>query len=160
MGGDRYRASWPQPFSSLPLLFLFLFLFFLLNLTNFASAIENGSSNTATFAPPDNYLIDCGSSQSTQLDDGRTFKSDHDAASLLQTDEDLQASVDSISINASSSIPSSSLPLYRTAKIFLEDCTYTFFISQVGWHWIRLYFFPVAHPSYNLTDAVFSVHAD
>ncbi|XP_040986314.1 probable receptor-like protein kinase At5g61350 [Juglans microcarpa x Juglans regia] len=161
MGGDRYRASWPQPFSTLPLLiFLFLFLFFLLNLTNFASAIENGSSNTATFTPPDNYLIDCGSSQSTQLDDGRTFKSDHDAASLLQTDEDVQASVDSISINASSSIPSSSLPVYRTAKIFLEDSTYTFFISQVGWHWIRLYFFPVAHPSYNLTDAVFSVYAD
>lgn len=147
MGGD-----------SLSLLFLF---FFLSHLTSFASAKGNDSSSTsASFTPADNYLIDCGSTQPTRLDDGRSFKSDHDATSLLQTDEDVQASVDSISINASSSIPPSSLPLFRTAKIFPGDSTYTFFISQPGRHWIRLYFYPLAHPSYNLTDAVFSVYAD
>jgi hypothetical protein len=151
MGGDSLSLS-------LPFLFLFFFLF---HLTNFASAKGNGSSSTtASFTPADNYLIDCGSTQPTPLDDGRTFKSDHDATSLLQTDEDLQASVDSISINASSSTPPSSLPLFRTARIFPGDSTYTFFISQAGRHWIRLYFYPLAYPSYNLTDAVFSVYAD
>ncbi|KAB1216765.1 hypothetical protein CJ030_MR4G020661 [Morella rubra] len=156
MGGDNYRASRPQPFSSLSLLFL---LFFLFNLTNSALAKGNGTRR-ARFMPPDNYLIDCGSSQETRLNDGRTFKSDRDATSLLQTDEDVQASVDSISANASSSIPPSSLPLFRTAKIFPQDSTYTFFIAQEGRHWVRLYFYALAHPSYNLTDAVFSVYAD
>lgn len=150
MGGDIFRSP--------SLLFL---LFFLFHLTNFASAKGNGSSSTtATFTPPDNYLINCGSTQPTRLDDGRTFKSDHDTTSLLQTDEEVQASVDSISINASSSVPPSSLPLFLTAKIFPGDSTYTFFIAQPGWHWIRLYFYPLAHPTYNLTDSVFSVYAD
>jgi hypothetical protein len=157
MRGEKYRASGPQPFSSLSLFYLFFF-FFLFNLTKFASAKGNVSS-TKTFTSPDDYLIDCGSPQATVLKDGRTFKSDHDAASFLSTLEDVQASVDSISINASSSIPPSSLPLFRNAKIFLQDSTYTLYVAQAGWHWIRLYFYPIANPSYNLTDAVFSVYA-
>ncbi|KAK9996140.1 hypothetical protein SO802_020826 [Lithocarpus litseifolius] len=152
MRGNKCRASRPQPYFSFSITFLSFF--FLFNLTKFASAKSNASS---TFTPSDNYLIDCGSTQETQLKDGRTFKSDHDATSLLQTEEDVQASVDSIAINVSSSISPSSLPLFRTARIFLQDSTYTFFVAQPGWHWVRLYLYPIDHPSYNLTEAVFSV---
>ncbi|KAK7857985.1 putative receptor-like protein kinase [Quercus suber] len=150
MRGNKCRASWPQPYFSFSIIFLSFF--FLFNLTKFASAKSNASS---TFTPSDNYLIDCGSTQETRLKDGRTFKSDHDATSLLQTEEDVQASVDSISINVSSSISPS--PLFRTARIFLQDSTYTFFVAEPGWHWVRLYLYPIDHPSYNLTEAVFSV---
>ena len=152
MRGNKCRDSWPQPYFSFSIIFLSSF--FLFNLTKFASAKSNASS---TFTPSDNYLIDCGSTQETRLKDGRTFKSDRDATSLLQTEEDVQASVDSISINVSSSISPSSLPLFRTARIFLQDSTYTFFVAEPGWHWVRLYLYPIDHPSYNLTEAVFSV---
>ncbi|KAL2322046.1 hypothetical protein Fmac_026425 [Flemingia macrophylla] len=111
----------------------------------------------STFSPPVNYLIDCGSSHPTQLKDGRTFKSDRETTSLLSTAEDVQISLDS---NLSSAVPSSSLPLYQSARVFQEESTYSFYISKTGRLWIRLYFFPLSHPSYNLTSAVFSVQTD
>ncbi|KAK7265822.1 hypothetical protein RJT34_33446 [Clitoria ternatea] len=107
--------------------------------------------------PSVNYLIDCGSSNPTQLKDGRTFKSDRDTTSLLNTTEDLQISLDSINANPPPFIPSSSLPLFQTARVFQDESTYSFHISKTGPLWIRLYFFPLPHPSYNLTSAVFSV---
>ncbi|KAI5416655.1 hypothetical protein KIW84_041619 [Lathyrus oleraceus] len=55
---------------------------------------------------------------------------------------------------------SSALPLYETARVFTEDTTYTFYISQMGRLWIRLYFFPLPNPTYNLSSSVFSVHTD
>ncbi|CAN6585125.1 unnamed protein product [Malus baccata var. baccata] len=156
----------PRPFFSLSLPFLLLFTS-TFNLANFVSAKGHESSSsapppppTATFSPSDNFLIDCGSSQQTKLDDGRTFKSDRDTASLLSTTEDVQTSVDSITANASSSIPPSSQPLYRTARIFSEKSTYSFYINKPGQHWIRLYFYPLPHNTYNLTRAVFSVNTD
>ncbi|TXG50534.1 hypothetical protein EZV62_023058 [Acer yangbiense] len=116
----------------------------------------NFSSLAATYSPPNNYLIDCGSPQKTLLDDGRTFKSDHDSSSFLATKEDIQTSIDSIPVN----ISSSSLPLYRSARIFREESKYTFFVSQPGRHWVRLYFYPLPHPSINLTNAIFTVQTN
>ncbi|XP_016651358.1 PREDICTED: probable receptor-like protein kinase At5g61350 [Prunus mume] len=160
MGREINGASMPQPFSSLPFLFLLLCAL-TFSLTSFVSAKGNDSSPpTATFSPPDNFLIDCGSPQQTKLNDGRTFKSDRDTSSLLSTNEDVQASVDSITANASSNIASSSQPLYRTARIFSEKSTYTFYINKPGQHWIRLYFHPLPHQTYNLTSAVFTVNTD
>ncbi|CAL9031354.1 unnamed protein product [Prunus brigantina] len=160
MGREINGASMPQPLSSLPFLFLLLCVL-TFSLTSFVSAKGNDSSPlTATFSPPDNFLIDCGSSQQTKLNDGRTFKSDRDTSSLLSTNEDVQASVDSITANASSNIASSSQPLYRTARIFSEKSTYTFYINKPGQHWIRLYFYPLPHQTYNLTSAVFTVNTD
>ncbi|KAL5544547.1 hypothetical protein UlMin_008331 [Ulmus minor] len=118
------------------------------------------SAKEDSFSPPDNYLINCGSQQQTRLEDGRTFKSERDTASLLSTNEDVEVSVDSIAGKASSSVPPSALPLYKTAKIFLEESSYSFHISQGGRHWVRLYFYPLSHPNYNLTNAVFRVTAD
>ncbi|KAI4343911.1 hypothetical protein L6164_011204 [Bauhinia variegata] len=150
MGGENKVVAKPQAMCSLCLAFSV----FVFSLTNCASVSDSH------FSPPNNYLIDCGSTNKTKLKDGRIFKSDYDTTSLLSTNEDVQASVDSINIKASSSVPLSSLPLYQTARIFPEESTYTFHISKTGPLWVRLYFFPLPHSSYNLTSAVFSVQTE
>lgn len=66
----------------------------------------------------------------------------------------------SLHSNLSSSIPSSLLPLYQTARVFQDQSTYSFYICKPGRLWLRLYFFPLSNPSYNLTTALFSVHTD
>ncbi|CAN6862659.1 unnamed protein product [Brassica oleracea] len=108
----------------------------------------------SSFTPSDNYLINCGSSTETKLPDGRTFKSDQQSVSFLQTEEDIKTSVDTIPAS------SDTLPLYLTARIFPGKATYSFYISRPGRHWIRLHFYPLPHPLYNLTDSVFSVTTD
>lgn len=133
MGGDF------RHFSSHVSFFLLLLLLF---------AVKPNSS----FTPADNYLIDCGSSGETKLSDGRHFKSDQQSVAFLQTDEDIKTSVDSIPVS-----DSNPLPLYLTARIFAGKSTYSFYISRPGRHWIRLHFYPLPHPLYNLTDSVFSV---
>nr|XP_043614662.1 probable receptor-like protein kinase At5g61350 [Erigeron canadensis] len=104
----------------------------------------------ARFTPTDNYLIDCGSPQNTLLDDGRTFKSDPQSVSFLSTDENIFASSNSVPQNVS-------LPLYKTARIFDCESVYKFLVFQTGHHFLRLYFYPLPHPQYNLTTAVFTV---
>ncbi|ESQ31802.1 hypothetical protein EUTSA_v10003647mg [Eutrema salsugineum] len=126
-------------------------LFFLLLLFVPFFAVQSNSS----FSPADNYLIDCGSSRETKLPDGRNFKSDQQSVSFLQTEEEIKTSVDSIPIS-----DSNSLPLYLSARIFAGKSTYSFYISRPGRHWIRLHFYPLPHPLYNLTDSVFSVTTD
>ncbi|WCJ35903.1 Malectin/receptor-like protein kinase family protein [Euphorbia peplus] len=138
---------------------LHLFLVFLLFLPSFSSS---KSDNASSFTPADNFLIDCGASQDIKLDDGRTFKSDSSSRSLLETNEEVQVSVDSVSSNVTlnSSASSTSLPLCRSARIFTSDSTYTLHINSFGWHWVRLYFYPLPHVKYDLTSAVFTVSAD
>ncbi|XP_014506630.1 probable receptor-like protein kinase At5g61350 [Vigna radiata var. radiata] len=128
------------------------FLLFLVILHLFLSTLAKSS-----FTPHVNYLLDCGSSHPTQLTDGRTFKSDRQTTSLLATAEDVQISLHS---NLSPSVPSSLLPLYQTARVFQEESTYSFYISKTSRLWVRLYFFPLSNPSYNLTTAVFSVQTN
>lgn len=122
------------------------------------------TKSNSSFTPADNYLIDCGSSQQTKLSDGRTFKSERDTASLLSSDEDVQISADDSSIISSAkappSVPPSSLPLFTTLRVFTEESMYSFHISQPGTHFVRLYFFPIPHATYNLTAATFRVSAD
>ncbi|XP_027368820.1 probable receptor-like protein kinase At5g61350 [Abrus precatorius] len=151
MGIENKGIVLNPPSLSSPSILLLLFIF---SLTNFALATDS------SFSPSVNYLIDCGSSNPTKLKDGRTFKSDRETASLLSTTEDVKLSVNSININVSPSISSTSLPLYQTARVFQEESTYSFYISKTGRLWIRLYFYPLSHPSYNLTRAVFSVQTN
>ncbi|XP_060968185.1 probable receptor-like protein kinase At5g61350 [Cannabis sativa] len=168
---EARKATWRKhPKSKLPpptysfSIFLIIFLFH----------FPNTTSSSSTFSPPDNYLIDCGSSEQTRLSDGRNFKSERDAASLLSAEDEVQASVEfsaiansakaAASLFSSSSIngsivPPSSLPLYATVRIFSHESTYSFHISQPGPHWIRLYFYPVPDPTHNLTAAIFKVSA-
>ncbi|KAI3759278.1 hypothetical protein L6452_06973 [Arctium lappa] len=118
------------------------------SLTLLSLIIFYSLSANARFTPPENYLIDCGSPENTILDDGRTFKSDPQSVSFLSTDENIFAT--------SNSAP----PLYKTARIFNTESVYKFLVFQPGRHFLRLYFYPLHHPSYNLTTAVFTVKTD
>ncbi|KAJ7956427.1 Receptor-like protein kinase [Quillaja saponaria] len=160
MGGETKWVLKSQPFSSSISLILIALL--LSSFANLVVSKDTNSSSTEKFSPPANFLIDCGSKQQSRLDDGRIFKSDRESSSLLATSEDVQVSVDTISNSTivPPSLSPSSLPLFRSARVFLEESTYTFYIPKSGRIWVRLYFFPLPRQSYNLTDAVFCVHTD
>ncbi|KAL7153257.1 hypothetical protein ABFS83_04G154500 [Erythranthe nasuta] len=128
----------------------------ILVVTHFINAVIGDSS--PSFTPTDNYLINCGSPENTVLDDGRTFKSDSQSASYLSTDEDILTSIPSFPNTLSPS--SSFLPLYLTARIFHHESIYRFLISKPGRHFLRLYFYPLPHPTYNLTSSTFTVATD
>ncbi|KAK6926880.1 Serine-threonine/tyrosine-protein kinase, catalytic domain [Dillenia turbinata] len=103
------------------------------------------------YNPPDNHLIDCGSSTNTSVGN-RVFVADSSASKLLSTPQIVFANTPSKSITSFSN-----LPLYQTARIFTGSSKYTFSISQSGRHWIRLYFYPFVYGSYNMSLAKFSV---
>ncbi|KAF8039881.1 hypothetical protein BT93_B2178 [Corymbia citriodora subsp. variegata] len=104
------------------------------------------------YSPPDNYLIDCGSSTNTSVG-SRVFLADNLASKFLSTPQNVLAS-------ASNSLNSSDVSrLYQTARVFTGSTKYTFPISQGGRHWIRLYFSPFDYQSYNMSTAKFAVSA-
>ncbi|KAJ1388857.1 Malectin-like carbohydrate-binding domain [Sesbania bispinosa] len=75
----------------------------------------------ASYTPPDNYLIACGSSKSINFQD-RTFVPDSQHSSLvLKTGN-------SIVTSSNSSVP---FPIYQSARIFSEKASYRFQIQQV-----------------------------
>ncbi|KAK6128134.1 hypothetical protein DH2020_038124 [Rehmannia glutinosa] len=148
MGGGTGRRQKPP---------IFLVFSHILVLTQFMNVVLCGSSSSS-FTAADNYLINCGSPDNTVLEDGRTFKSDPQSASYLSTDEDILTSINSFPNNASFS--SLFLPLYRSARIFHRESMYRFLIYKPGRHFIRLYFYPLPHSSYNLTSATFTVTTD
>ncbi|CAN6452706.1 unnamed protein product [Victoria cruziana] len=102
-----------------------------------------------SFVPADAYRIDCGSPTATTLPDGRIFRSDPESASLIAAKGNILVKGPS-----SSAAPS---PLYLTARIFVEQATFTFRVARHGWHWVRLHFLPVGNSEFDLTEAVFSV---
>ncbi|CAD6206736.1 unnamed protein product [Miscanthus lutarioriparius] len=65
-----------------------------------------------------------------------------------------------ITANNSPTAASPLSPLYLSARVFSDVSTYSFFVSQPGRHWIRLYFLPIPDKKYNLTSATFCVFAD
>ncbi|KAJ6820102.1 receptor-like protein kinase HERK 1 [Iris pallida] len=101
------------------------------------------------YTPPDNYLIDCGSSANTVVD-GRTFLSDSSLPSTVTV-----TAPGSVFVNASQN--SVSPALYRTARVLSAPSSYSFAITKPGRHFVRLYFFPFAAQSHNLSAATFSV---
>ncbi|CAN1239061.1 Receptor-like protein kinase THESEUS 1 [Linum grandiflorum] len=101
----------------------------------------------ASYTPPDNYLIACGSSKDVTFQ-GRTFVPDAGHSSLTLK------SGTSIVATSNSSSPS---PLYQSARIFSGIATYNFDIKQQGRHWIRLYFYPIPTSTQNLTSASITV---
>lgn len=107
------------------------------------------------FDPIDNYLIDSGSSTNKSVGD-RVFLADdyYDSNTTLSTPENI--SVNSSLKSITSSIDSA---LYETARILVGTSTYTFSIKKHGFHFIRLYFFPLVNENYNLSTAKFSVSA-
>ncbi|KAL4196074.1 hypothetical protein AMTRI_Chr04g181520 [Amborella trichopoda] len=123
----------------------------LLVLFSFSLFFSSSFAQTLTFSPSDEFYINSGSSESLKLDGGRVFISDSEASSYLSTKDDIQVS--SPAVNAPSS-------LYSSARIFVEQSIYRFKVVDKGWHWIRLYFYPLENEQFALTDAVFSVTTD
>ncbi|KAK9285714.1 hypothetical protein L1049_024913 [Liquidambar formosana] len=73
----------------------------------------------------------CGSAHRTQLEDGRTFRSDPETGPYLTTHQNVQISVNP-SIPSHGAPPSlSSMPLFLTARVFLQNSTYDFFHFKV-----------------------------
>ncbi|KAK9292617.1 hypothetical protein L1049_020592 [Liquidambar formosana] len=121
-----------------------LFLAFLVGPTSVASS--------DTFSPHDEYLLDCGATAIATLAGGRKFKPDQLMGSFLSSKQDIKISV------PFADVP---LPIYLlSARIFVEESVYSFPIKRSGWHWVRLHFYPIKNPKFNLQDAEFAVSAD
>ncbi|KAF2322857.1 hypothetical protein GH714_031417 [Hevea brasiliensis] len=109
------------------------------------------SADTTTFTPADQILISCGSKSLSAIPDGRVFKTDHEAQSFLQTKENILVT------DPSADVPS---PIYLSARIFVQEATYSFTMKTPGWHWVRLHFFPLKNTRFDLQTATFSVATD
>ncbi|KAL6531860.1 hypothetical protein OROMI_028223 [Orobanche minor] len=112
----------------------------------------NAPAKSDSFTPPDNYLLDCGSSAATTLPGNRVYLGDQESGKYLSYDgRDVQVSVTQAN---SSNLPS---PIYASAKIFESAATYTFHVTRPGWHWIRLHFAPIQNDQRDLNTARFKV---
>lgn len=141
-----YSSIFSSPMATLLLVFSFIFS------ATTAVAATPASSAMVSYAPQDNYLIDCGSNGQTTHSDGRLFLSDQSAGKYFSSQgKDILVSV------PSADVPS---PVYLSARIFTETATYIFRITRPGWHWIRLHFYPFKTTDYNLQDAKFTLTTD
>ncbi|XP_059653754.1 probable receptor-like protein kinase At2g21480 [Cornus florida] len=113
---------------------------------------SSSSSSSGTFKPQDNYQIDCGATSQTTLPDGRVFTSDQDSSKYFNS-----KGRDILVSDESADVP---LPIYKSAKVFDTDATYTFHMTRPGWHWIRLHFYPVKNNQHNLQSSKFTVTTD
>ncbi|KAK7314240.1 hypothetical protein VNO77_39453 [Canavalia gladiata] len=119
----------------------------------FLSLIPLASSGlVSSFNPKDNFLIDCGAENSATLPDGRQFKSDPQARSFLQANDEYKVSAED-DVNSPS-------PIYSNARIFIQEAKFSFHLVQPGFHWVRLHFYPFKNTVFDLQKATFSVHTD
>ncbi|XP_018845045.2 probable receptor-like protein kinase At5g24010 [Juglans regia] len=142
--GSKEKGSNSYPFSMEKLHFLMV-LFILLNL-QFPSLLLLSSASTL----PTKYFINCGSVSNISLS-GREFVGD--------------LNVGSFSIGPSSAISilttnsSTDTSLYQTARIFKSQSSYDFDITDFGFYYVRVHFFPFFSGRTNLADAHFDVSA-
>ncbi|CAN1255862.1 Probable receptor-like protein kinase At4g39110 [Linum perenne] len=132
----------PRMATLIPLL-ITIFIFLLLS----SAAVD-----AVPFKPEDKFLIACGSKTKLQLPDGRVFMSDDESSQYLKSEEK-----NSTSASPSANVP---LPLYLNARVFYSEGTYTFAMKAPGWHWVRLYFYPMKNDRFDLKSARFSVTTD
>ncbi|KAG6494258.1 hypothetical protein ZIOFF_049278 [Zingiber officinale] len=116
-----------------------------------ACAVESAAA-AAPFAPADSFLFDCGATSGAAMPDGRVFMTDEQTTPFLAASDEVRVSVPS-----APGVPS---PLYLSARIFHGESAYSFTLARPGWHWIRLYFFPLDNSDSDLTAAIFSVSTD
>ncbi|KAF4383399.1 hypothetical protein G4B88_023973, partial [Cannabis sativa] len=105
----------------------------------------------AAFIPQDNFLIDCGATTAITSPDGRLFKTEPQAAQFIQAADDFKISV------PAADVPS---PIYLTARIFIQEASYSFHLTQPGWHWVRIHLFPMNNTIFDLQKATFTVTTD
>ncbi|KAI3708091.1 hypothetical protein L2E82_37139 [Cichorium intybus] len=130
---------------------ILLFLLFSRTIATVSAFIATTPAKSDSFTPPDNYLIDCGSSSQTTLPDRRIFSSDSASSQYLQYHGREIAVVD-----LSADVP---LPIYKSAKVFNCEATYSFRVTKTGWHWVRLHFFPIGNNEFKLQETKFTVVA-
>ncbi|XP_073308562.1 probable receptor-like protein kinase At2g21480 [Primulina huaijiensis] len=112
----------------------------------------NAPAKSDSFTPPDNYLLDCGSSAATTLPGKRVFLGDQETSNYLSYNGlDVQVSA------PATAFPAAPSPIYLSAKVFETEATYTFHVSRPGWHWVRLHFAPVPNNEKDLQNAKFQV---
>ncbi|RDY11354.1 putative receptor-like protein kinase, partial [Mucuna pruriens] len=113
--------------------------------------ISSSGLASSAFTPKDDFLIDCGAETPPTLPDGRQFKSDPQANSFLQANDEYKVKVDDVNF------PS---PIYSNARIFIQEAKYSFHLVQPGFHWVRLHFYPIKNNIFDLQKATFSVYTD
>ncbi|KAL6320817.1 hypothetical protein AAG906_008817 [Vitis piasezkii] len=105
---------------------------------------------SSSFTPLDNFLINCGSSSNSTVDN-RVFVGD--------SAKPISVSVSagkSISLTDSNPSPGSS-NLYHTARVFTGASRYEFRIQQAGTHFVRFHFWPFNSRNHRLKSAKFGV---
>lgn len=119
----------------------------------FTAAATSGSGQVAPpFVPGDNILVDCGGAAPITSPDGRAFKTDAQSKPYLSARDEVRVSVPSADGSPS--------PIYHSARVFRELATYTFQLTQPGWHWVRLHLYPLDNSVFPLATAAFSVATD
>lgn len=110
------------------------------------------SSLLPRFAPIDNYLIDCGSSDKVTVDgNNRKFTGDS-----IKSDSLFLCGARTISIRVSNPDPSLS-PIYHTARVFIKPSKYEFEIRDKGIHAVRFHFHQLNSADYDASKALFHV---
>lgn len=103
-----------------------------------------------SFAPLDNYLVNCGSQTNTSLFN-RIFIGDS-----TKPGSDFLAASKSVSLTNQNPAPNSPI-LYRTARVFSSTASYRFDIKKNGTHLVRFHFSPFSAQGFDLKSAEFSV---
>jgi len=110
-----------------------------------------GLPPSESFQPRDSFLIDCGADVASTLPDGRQFKTDPQASSFLNANDEFKVNADDVNLP---------YPVYKSARIFIQEAKYCFHLLQPGFHWVRLYFYPIKNNIFDLQKATFSVFTD
>ncbi|PUZ62426.1 hypothetical protein GQ55_4G356700 [Panicum hallii var. hallii] len=104
----------------------------------------------SSFTPKDSFLIDCGGTALVTAG-GKSYKTDAQANHLLAAKDAIRVADDK------ADVPS---PVYSTARVFKEEAVYSFPLAVPGWHFIRIYLFPLKGGDVDLASATFSVVTD
>ncbi|XVE77178.1 hypothetical protein DITRI_Ditri13aG0041000 [Diplodiscus trichospermus] len=104
-----------------------------------------------SFSPIDNYLVNCGASLDSTVDN-RRFVSDSSDSSYSR----LLSSPLTFSLCAGTFL--SGLPqIYHTARVFKAPSKYVFDVKDPGTHMVRLHFHQFSSPKLNLGESQFHV---
>ncbi|CAK8542404.1 unnamed protein product [Lathyrus sativus] len=107
------------------------------------------------FSPPDNYLINCGSTSPTTLLNNRRFTGD------LAAKHSPSFSTSSHPLFVKNQDPLPNLPqIYLTARVFTKPTKYSFPIKQKGTHIVRFHFHAFNSSNLDLGRAQFNILVD
>ncbi|KAI3994144.1 hypothetical protein MKX01_012401 [Papaver californicum] len=107
----------------------------------------SGADNS-TYVPPDNNLLNCGSTTEIEDTDGRKWEGDNSKFAPSEKN--------TLADRASSQDPSVAEVPYMTARIFTSNFTYSIPVGS-GRKSVRLHFYPTSYDGRNASDAIFSV---